>query len=98
MTTLWSEIRSSTEQAVLENKDTAKMFPLTPHCHYKKRETNHSCINGSRSLRSSVGLHHTETTGAWTPERIAKLYEVFNDDMPGNLSELHNEVDHWKAI
>ena len=33
-----------------------------------------------------------------TPERIAQLYEVFNDDMPGNLSELHNEVDHWKAI
>ena len=33
-----------------------------------------------------------------TPERIAQPYEVFNDDMPGNLSELHNEVDHWKAI
>ena len=33
-----------------------------------------------------------------TPERIVQLYEVFNDDMPGNLSELHNEVDHWKAI
>ena len=33
-----------------------------------------------------------------TPERIAQLYEVFNDDMPGNLNELHNEVDHWKAI
>ena len=32
------------------------------------------------------------------PERKAQLYEVFNDDMPGNLSELHNEVDHWKAI
>ena len=33
-----------------------------------------------------------------TPERIAQLYEVFNDDMRGNLSELHSEVDHWKAI
>ena len=33
-----------------------------------------------------------------TPERIAQLYEVFNEDMPGNLSELHNEVDHWIAI
>ena len=32
-----------------------------------------------------------------TPE-IAQLYEVFIDDMPGNLSELHNEVDQWKAI
>ena len=32
-----------------------------------------------------------------TPERIAQLYEVFNDDMPGNISELH-EMDHWKAI
>ena len=26
-----------------------------------------------------------------TPERIAQLYEVFNDDMPGDLSELHIE-------
>ena len=28
-----------------------------------------------------------------TPERIAQLY-----DIPGNLRELQNEVDHWKAI
>ena len=33
-----------------------------------------------------------------TPERIAQMYEVFKDDMPGNLRELQNEVDHWKAI
>ena len=33
-----------------------------------------------------------------TPERIAQLYEVFKDDMSGNLCELQNEVDHWKAI
>ena len=33
-----------------------------------------------------------------TPERIVQLYQVFNDDMPGNLRELQNEVDHWKAI
>ena len=33
-----------------------------------------------------------------TPERIAQLYEVFKDNMPGNLRELQNEVDHWKAI
>ena len=33
-----------------------------------------------------------------TPERIAQLYEVFKDDMPGNLRELQKEVDHWKAI
>ena len=33
-----------------------------------------------------------------TPERIAQLYQVFKDDMPGNLRELQNEVDHWKAI
>ena len=33
-----------------------------------------------------------------TPERIAQLYRVFKDDMPGNLRELPNEVDHWKAI
>ena len=33
-----------------------------------------------------------------TPERIVQLYQVFKDDMPGNLRELQNEVDHWKAI
>ena len=33
-----------------------------------------------------------------TPETIAQMYEVFKDDMPGNLRELQNEVDHWKAI
>ena len=34
-----------------------------------------------------------------TPEKIAQLYEVFKDDMPGNLqNELQNEGDHWKAI
>ena len=33
-----------------------------------------------------------------TPERIAQLYRVFKDDMPGNLRELPTEVGHWKAI
>jgi transcriptional regulator with AAA-type ATPase domain len=32
------------------------------------------------------------------PARIAQLYQKFKDDMPGNLRELQNEVDHWKAI
>ena len=34
---LAAKFESSTEQAVLENKDTANIFPLTPHCQYKKR-------------------------------------------------------------
>ena len=33
-----------------------------------------------------------------TPERIAQMYEVFKDNLPANLRELQNEVDHWKAI
>ena len=33
-----------------------------------------------------------------TPERIAQLYEVFKDNLPGNLREVQNEVVHWKAI
>ena len=33
-----------------------------------------------------------------TPERIAPLYQEFKDDMPGNLRELQNEVDHWETI
>ena len=33
-----------------------------------------------------------------TPARIAQLYQEFKDDTPGNLRELQNEVDPWKAI
>ena len=32
-----------------------------------------------------------------TPERIAQLFEVFQDDMPGDLRQLQNEVSRWKA-
>jgi len=32
-----------------------------------------------------------------TPETIVQLYEVFQDDMPDDLRQLHNEVDRWKA-
>jgi len=31
-----------------------------------------------------------------TPERIAQLFEVFQDDMPGDLRQLQNEVNRWK--
>ena len=42
-----------------KNKDTAKIFLLSV------QEEGDSCINDSRSLRGSVGLRHTETTGAY---------------------------------
>ena len=53
-------------------------------------------VSGSRSLRGSVALHHTETTGV-SPEIVVQLYEVFQDDMPEDLRQLQNEADRWKA-
>ena len=32
-----------------------------------------------------------------TPERIAQLFEVFQDNMPEDLRQLQNKVNRWKA-
>ena len=64
MKALWNW-QPNSKQAMLENTDTSKMFPLTSHvCTGRGQCTNHSCISGSWWLRGSVGLHHTETIGA----------------------------------
>ena len=58
---------------MLKNKDTAKMFPLTPRVSTGRGKVltihgllaarnKHTTVSGSRSLRGS--LHYSETTGA----------------------------------
>ena len=69
---------------MLENKDTANT-------------TIHALMAQDRYVTQLAYITPKQLVHM-TPERIAQLYEVFNDDMRANLSELHSEVDHWKVI
>ena len=89
---------------MLENKDTAKIFPLTP-CASPGGCSLHIIHEplGNEQQLLVVQDHYVsqymyiQQLVHLTPERIVQLYEVFQDDMPGDLHQLQNEVGGWKT-
>ena len=93
-----SEIRSSTEQTVLENKDTANIFLLTPPLSVQEEgyvPTIHALMAQDRYVAQWAYI---------TPKQLTGVYDTRKNSpaVPGvqrrHAWKLQNEVDHWKAI